>query len=517
MIKKILVANRGEIAMRIFRTCRVMNISTVAVYTHVDRGALHVRYAEEAYCISESPEDTSYLKPELILSIAKKTGAAIHPGYGFLSENADFARRCEEEGVIFIGPSADIISKMGIKTEARKIMREAGLPIVPGTETPVQGIDEVKKVANEVGYPIMLKALAGGGGKGMRLVRTEEEVETALRLSQSEAGTSFGNDAVYIEKYIENPHHIEVQIMGDKYGNVVHLYERECSIQRRNQKVIEESPSPFVKEETRKKMLKVAVEACKKIGYYSAGTLEFMMDKDQNFYFLEMNTRLQVEHPVTEECTGVDLVRDMITVAAGNPLPYKQDDIEFSGAAIECRIYAEDPENNFMPSPGVITVREAPEGRNLRLDSAAYAGFEVSLHYDPMIALGANPAQAVKVISEAESYNGPSLIIGYAPCELHGIAKGGMNHCQDEMKKAVTAGYWNLFSFNPELKAEGKNPFTLTSKEGDGTYQEFLNNEARYTRLVKPFPERAEKLFAESEKAAKERYEHLLKLVELYK
>lgn len=353
MIKKILVANRGEIAMRIFRTCRVMNISTVAVYTHVDRGALHVRYAEEAYCISESPEDTSYLKPELILSIAKKTGAAIHPGYGFLSENADFARRCEEEGVIFIGPGADIIAKMGIKTEARKIMREAGLPIVPGTEAPVQGI---------------------------------EEVEAALRLSQSEAGTSFGNDAVYIEKYIETPHHIEVQIMGDKYGNVVHLGERECSIQRRNQKVIEESPSPFVKEDTRKKMLKVAVEACKRIGYYSAGTLEFMMDKDQNFYFLEMNTRLQVEHPVTEECTGVDLVRDMITVAAGNPLPYKQDDIKFSGAAIECRIYAEDPENNFMPSPGVITVREAPEGRNLRLDSAAYAGFEVSLHYDPMIA-----------------------------------------------------------------------------------------------------------------------------------
>ena len=324
MIKKILVANRGEIAMRIFRTCRVMNISTVAVYTNVDRGALHVRYAEEAYCISSSPEDTSYLKPELILSIAKKTGAAIHPGYGFLSENADFARRCEEEGVIFIGPGADIIAKMGIKTEARKIMREAG--------------------------------------------------------------PSFGNDAVYIEKYIENPHHIEVQIMGDKYGNVVHLGERECSIQRRNQKVIEESPSPFVKDETRKKMLKVAVEACKRIGYYSAGTLEFMMDKDQNFYFLEMNTRLQVEHPVTEECTGVDLVRDMITVAAGNPLPYKQEDIKFSGAAIECRIYAEDPENNFMPSPGVITVREAPEGRNLRLDSAAYAGFEVSLHYDPMIA-----------------------------------------------------------------------------------------------------------------------------------
>lgn len=230
MIKKILVANRGEIAMRIFRTCRVMNIATVAIYTRVDRGALHVRYAEEAYCISDSPEDTSYLKPEKILQIAKKTGAAIHPGYGFLSENADFARRCEEEGVIFIGPSADIIARMGIKTEARRIMREAGLPIVPGTEDPVKGIAEAKKVAAEVGYPIMLKALAGGGGKGMRLVRSEEEMETALRLSQSEAGTSFGNDAVYIEKYIENPHHIEVQILGDKYGNVIHLYERECSI-----------------------------------------------------------------------------------------------------------------------------------------------------------------------------------------------------------------------------------------------------------------------------------------------
>ena len=386
MIKKVLVDNRGEIAMRIFRTCRVMNIPTVAIYTHVDRGALHVRYAEEAYCISEDESDTSYLKPDAILAIAKKTGAAIHPGYGFLSENADFARRCEEEGVIFIGPSADVIAKMGIKTEARKIMKAAGVPVVPGTEEPVNNIDEVRKVAKEVGYPIMLKALAGGGGKGMRLVRNEEGLEEAFRLSRSEAGNSFGNDAIYIEKYIENPHHIEVQVLGDKYGNVIHLYKRECSIQRRNQKVIEESPSPFVKEETRRKMLTVAVEACKKIGYYSAGTLEFMMDKDQNFYFLEMNTRLQVEHPVTEEVTGVDLVRDMILVAAGNPLPYKQEDVEFRGAAIECRIYAEDPENNFMPSPGIIKVREAPEGRNVRLDSAAYAGFEVSLHYDPMIA-----------------------------------------------------------------------------------------------------------------------------------
>lgn len=386
MIKKVLVANRGEIAMRIFRTCRVMNIPTVAIYTHVDRGALHVRYAEEAYCVSENESDTSYLKPELILSIAKKTGAAIHPGYGFLSENAGFARRCEEEGVVFIGPSSEVIAKMGIKTEARKIMKAAGVPVVPGTEEPVSDLDELHRIAAQVGYPIMLKALAGGGGKGMRLVRDEAGLDEAFRLSRSEAANSFGNDAIYIEKYIEQPHHIEIQVLGDKYGNVIHLYDRECSIQRRNQKVIEESPSPFVKHETRQKMLAIAVEACKKINYYSAGTLEFMMDKDQNFYFLEMNTRLQVEHTVTEECTGVDLVRDMILVASGSPLPYKQEEIEFRGAAIECRIYAEDPENNFMPSPGIIKVREAPEGRNVRLDSAAYAGFEVSLHYDPMIA-----------------------------------------------------------------------------------------------------------------------------------
>jgi acetyl-CoA carboxylase biotin carboxylase subunit len=386
MIKKVLVANRGEIATRIFRTCRVMGIPTVAIYTRVDRGALHARYAEEAYCISEDENDTSYLKPELIIDIARRTGAAIHPGYGFLSENAAFARRCEEEGVVFIGPSADLIARMGVKTEARKIMKAAGVPVVPGTEEPVTSLEEARRVAVEIGYPIMLKALAGGGGKGMRLVRQEKELAAALRLASSEAGNAFGNDAVYIEKYIENPHHVEVQVLGDKYGNVIHLYERECSIQRRNQKVIEEAPSPFVSEETRREMLAVAVEACRKIGYYSAGTLEFMMDKDQRFYFLEMNTRLQVEHPVTEECTGVDLVRDMILVAAGNRLPYRQEDIEFRGAAIECRVYAEDPENNFIPSPGIIRVREAPEGRNVRLDSAAYAGFEVSLHYDPLIA-----------------------------------------------------------------------------------------------------------------------------------
>jgi len=386
MINKVLVANRGEIAMRIFRTCRVMNIPTVAIYTHADRAALHVRYADEAYCISKNESDTSYLKPEEIINLAKKLGAAIHPGYGFLSENPDFARRCEEEGVIFIGPSADTIDKMGVKTEARKIMEAAGVPIVPGMKERISGVEEARSKAREVGYPIMLKALAGGGGKGMRLVHKEEDLEAAFRMSSSEAANSFGDDSIYIEKYIQNPHHIEVQVIGDKFGNVVHLGERECSIQRRNQKLVEETPSPFVKEETRQKMLAIAVAACKKIGYYSAGTLEFMMDKDQNFYFLEMNTRLQVEHPVTEACTGVDIVRDMILIADGKPLPYKQEDIEFRGAAIECRICAEDPENNFMPSPGIIRIHEVPEGRNVRIDSCAYTGFEVSLHYDPMFA-----------------------------------------------------------------------------------------------------------------------------------
>ena len=387
MFRKILIANRGEIAVRIIRACREMGIQSVAVYSEADRDSLHTLLADEAICIGPAPSTKSYLNMEQILAATVAMGAeAIHPGFGFLSENAKFAELCAKCNIAFIGPSAEIIHRMGNKSEARKTMMEAGVPVVPGSKTPVYTVEEARKMAEEIGYPVMIKASSGGGGKGMRISRGPEDFDANFQNAQMESIKGFSDDTMYLERYVERPRHIEFQILADKYGNVVHLYERECSIQRRNQKVIEESPSPFVKEETRKKMLKVAVEACKKIGYYSAGTLEFMMDKDQNFYFLEMNTRLQVEHPVTEECTGVDLVRDMITVAAGNPLPYKQDDIEFSGAAIECRIYAEDPENNFMPSPGVITVREAPEGRNLRLDSAAYAGFEVSLHYDPMIA-----------------------------------------------------------------------------------------------------------------------------------
>ena len=386
MIKKILVANRGEIAMRIFRTCRVMNISTVAVYTHVDRGALHVRYAEEAYCISESPEETSYLKPELILSIAKKTGAAIHPGYGFLSENADFARRCEEEGVIFIVPSADIIARMGIKTEARKIMREAGLPIVPGTEQPVQGIAEAKKVAAEVGYPIMLKALAGGGGKGMRVCYNSEDFVHTFETAKLEAENAFGDGTMYIEKYIEDPRHIEFQILADKYGNTIHLGERDCSIQRRHQKLIEESPSPAISDEQRKKMGEIAVKAAKAAEYYSAGTIEFLRDKHGDFYFIEMNTRIQVEHPVTEWVTGIDLIREQIRIAAGEHLTYSQEDVHVHGHAIEVRINAEDTEHDFRPSPGTVTSVHFPGGKGVRIDSALFAGYKIPPYYDSMIA-----------------------------------------------------------------------------------------------------------------------------------
>ena len=386
--KRVLVANRGEIAIRVFRACRELGIRTVAIYSEEDKNALFRTKADEAYQVGKGKTPVgAYLGIDEIISLAKAKGVdAIHPGYGFLAENVEFAQSCEKAGIEFIGPTHEMMDKLGDKIKSKIVANSVGVPTIPGVEKAIASEEEAVEFAEKCGYPVMLKAAAGGGGRGMRIVQNAEELLPQFRSARSEAAKAFGIDDIFIEKYLENPKHIEVQILGDKYGNVVHLYERECSIQRRNQKVIEESPSPFVKEETRKKMLKVAVEACKRIGYYSAGTLEFMMDKDQNFYFLEMNTRLQVEHPVTEECTGVDLVRDMITVAAGNPLPYKQDDIKFSGAAIECRIYAEDPENNFMPSPGVITVREAPEGRNLRLDSAAYAGFEVSLHYDPMIA-----------------------------------------------------------------------------------------------------------------------------------
>lgn len=387
MFKKILITNRGEIACRVVRACREMRIPTVAVYSDVDREALHVRMADEAYYVGAAPSSESYLRWEKILEVAKTSGAeAIHPGYGFLSENAEFVRQVKNNGLTFIGPSPEAMEAMGGKMSARKIAIAAGVPVVPGTTEPLQNYDEAKETAASFGYPIMLKASAGGGGKGMRLVLDERELKSALESSQSEALSSFGDDAVYIEKAIVRPRHIEIQVFSDTHGNHVHLGERECSIQRRHQKVIEECPSPINSAELREKMGECAVMVAKAVDYVGAGTVEFLVsDLDKSFYFLEMNTRLQVEHPVTELVTGIDLVREQIRVAWGEKLSFTQADVRLHGHAIECRVYAEDPENNFLPSPGRITRLRVPQGPGVRDDGGVYEGSEVSIFYDPMI------------------------------------------------------------------------------------------------------------------------------------
>ncbi len=386
MFKKVLIANRGEIAVRIIRACRELGISPVAVYSEPDRNALHVKYSDESYCIGPASSQQSYLNMEKIIKVAEEAGVeAIHPGYGFLAENANFARRCEECGFVFIGPKADTIEKMGYKVTARKTMMEAGVPVVPGTVEPIKDDNEAFEIASEIGYPIILKAAAGGGGKGMRLVRDEKEMRSALRGARSEGLSAFGDDALYIEKYIERPRHIEIQILSDMHGNTVHLFERECSIQRRHQKVIEETPSPFINDDIRKRMGEVAVRAARAARYLGAGTVEFIVDRDKNFYFLEMNTRIQVEHPITEMVTGIDIVKTQIEIAAGKEIPFKQEDIRQHGWAIECRIYAEDPENNFFPAPGRIYILKNPSGPGIRDDCGIYEGCEVSVHYDPLI------------------------------------------------------------------------------------------------------------------------------------
>ena len=405
-IRKILIANRGEIAIRIMRTCREMDIETVAVYSEADRTSLHVRYAHEAYCIGKAPSSESYLNIDKILNAAKISKAdAIHPGYGFLSENANFARRCREEGIIFIGPEPDVIVQMGDKIEAREAMKKAGIPVVPGTEGSVSTETEVLDFVSKYGLPVMVKASAGGGGKGMRLVKNEKDLVPAVRAAKSEAMSAFGNDAVYIEKYIESPHHIEFQILADNYGNTVHLFERECSIQRRHQKMIEETPSPLMTPELRQKMGNSAVEAARAVGYTGAGTIEFLADDDLNYYFLEMNTRLQVEHPITERITGIDLVKQQIRIAEGNPLPFEQKDIMQRGHSIECRIYAEDSENNFMPSPGVIKKISEPLGLGVRTDGYVYEGYEIPIYYDPLISKlviwGGNREEAISRMRRA--------------------------------------------------------------------------------------------------------------------
>jgi acetyl-CoA carboxylase biotin carboxylase subunit len=386
VFRKILIANRGEIAVRVLRACKEMGIRTVAVFSEVDRKALHTRYADEAYCIGPAPAGESYLVIDKIIDVAKRAGAeAIHPGYGFLAENPLFADRCEKEKIKLIGPSAHAMRTMGSKTLARKTVQAAGVPVVPGTVEPITTDAEVVRVAKEIGFPVMLKATAGGGGKGLRLVREESELTSSLRMAKSEAKSAFSDDSVYIEKYIENPRHVEIQILGDRHGNYAHLCERECSIQRRHQKVVEESPSVIVTPEMRAAMGKVAIEAARAVKYEGAGTCEFLVDRDRNFFFLEMNTRLQVEHPVTEMVTGIDIVKEQIRVAAGERLSIRQEDVKQSGHAIECRVYAEDPERNFMPCPGVVTSLRIPGGPGVRDDSGMYEGSEIPIYYDPII------------------------------------------------------------------------------------------------------------------------------------
>jgi acetyl-CoA carboxylase biotin carboxylase subunit len=386
MFRKILIANRGEIAVRLIRACRDLGVSPVAVYSEADRQALHVRLADEAYFIGPAPAPESYLAGEKIIDAARRSGAeAIHPGYGFLSEREWFARAVADAGITFIGPSPESIELMGDKTNARVAATKAGAPIVPGATEPLAGEAEARKVAAEIGYPVMLKASAGGGGKGMRVVRSAEEMGAAFQMASAEAQSAFGDPAVYLEKLIERPRHIEIQVVADKHGHVIHLGERECSVQRRHQKVIEECPASFNDADLRARMGEAAVKIARAANYHSAGTIEFLVDAQRNFYFLEMNTRLQVEHPVTELVTGVDLVREQIRIAAGERLTIKQEDVRWEGSAIECRVYAEDPDHNFLPSPGRITKLKVPSGPGVRDDSGVYEGWEVPLFYDPMI------------------------------------------------------------------------------------------------------------------------------------
>ncbi len=387
MFNKILIANRGEIAIRIIRACRELGVKTVAVYSTADKTALHAQIADEAVCIGPAPSKDSYLNSKALLAACEITGAqAIHPGFGFLSENSHFVRLCDKCGIKFIGPGADAMDAMGDKANAKKTMIENDVPVVPGSDGVVETLEEAQEIAARIGYPIMVKASAGGGGRGIRLVEKPEELEAAMTAAKQEAKQFFANDDIYIEKFIVNPRHVEIQLLADEHGNVIYLGERDCSLQRRNQKVLEESPSPIMTEELRKRMGEAAVRAAKACGYANAGTVEFLVDKDLNFYFMEMNARIQVEHPVTEMVTGVDLVKAQINIAAGLPLQYKQEDIKLTGHVIECRINAEEPKNNFRPCPGKIKSIHMPGGFGVRIDTAVYQGYEIPPYYDSMIA-----------------------------------------------------------------------------------------------------------------------------------
>jgi len=406
MFRKILIANRGEIAVRIARACREMDITSAAVFSDADRASLHVQLSDEAYRIGPAASRESYLRIDKLMEIARRAGCdALHPGYGFLAENPELARACTANNITFIGPSPEAMERLGSKTAARQLAARAGVPMVPGTKDPIENLSDAGKIARGLGYPVLLKAVSGGGGKGMRLVAADSEMAGAWRDAASEALNAFGDARLYLEKYVDRPRHIEIQICGDAHGHIVHLGERECSVQRRHQKVIEESPSPIMTPELRRAMGEAAVRLGKEAGYTNAGTVEFLVDPERNFYFLEVNTRLQVEHPVTEMVTGLDLVKLQIRAAAGEPLPFSQEDVKLSGHAVECRLYAEDPGNQFFPSPGTILSRRAPSGPGIRLDDGVYEGFTVSTEYDPMlgklIAWGQDRAEAIARLRRA--------------------------------------------------------------------------------------------------------------------
>ncbi|UOQ70841.1 acetyl-CoA carboxylase biotin carboxylase subunit [Hymenobacter cellulosilyticus] len=386
-IKKLLVANRGEIALRVLRSAKEMGLQTVAIYSEADRNALHVRYADEAVCVGGPQSSESYLRGDVILDVCRRLGVdAIHPGYGFLSENAEFARMVTEAGLIFVGPSPEAMNIMGDKLSAKQAVKAYDIPLVPGTDEAISDVEEAKRIASEVGFPILIKASAGGGGKGMRIVNNSEEFEEQMQLAINEATSAFGDGSVFIEKFVTGPRHIEIQVLGDEHGNIVHLFERECSIQRRHQKVIEEAPSSVLTPELRAEMGRCAVDVARACNYTGAGTVEFLLDDKRNFYFLEMNTRLQVEHPVTEQITGLDLVKEQIRVAQGLPLPFTQEDLTITGHALELRVYAEDPQNNFLPDIGTLTTYVRPQGPGVRVDDGFEQGMDIPIYYDPMIA-----------------------------------------------------------------------------------------------------------------------------------
>ena len=405
-MNKILIANRGEIAVRIIRACKEMNIKTVAVYSEADKDALHTKLADEAVCIGPAQSAKSYLNIKNIITAAYVTGSdSIHPGFGFLSENAEFAKICEESNIKFIGPNNTVIDLLGNKVRAKEMMVKAGVPVIPGSNGSVKSLSDAVLIADKIGYPVMIKAAAGGGGKGIRVCENSQELETNYNLVRQEAKISFNDDEIYIEKFVKNPRHVEIQILADEHGNVIHLGERDCSIQRKHQKIIEETPSTYIDDKLRSKMGKAAVKAAKALGYTNCGTVEFLVDSDKNFYFMEMNTRVQVEHPITEMRTGIDIVKEQIKIAAGEKLKYRQEDIEFKGYSIEARINAENPEKNFMPCPGKITGVNFPGGNGIRIDTAIYEGYTIPPYYDSMIAkiivLGVTRNEAIAKLKRA--------------------------------------------------------------------------------------------------------------------